>query len=39
MLYVIIGVLTGASLVRLYNMGQSLEVCEGKVKQVAQRGS
>jgi hypothetical protein len=36
---VIIGVLIGARLVRRCIVGQSLEVCEVEVKQVAQRGS
>jgi hypothetical protein len=39
MLYVIIGVLIGARLIRWCNVGQSLEVYEVEVKPVAQRGS
>ena len=39
MLYVIIGILIGARLVRWCNVGQSLEVYEVEVKPVAQRGS
>jgi hypothetical protein len=39
MLYVIIGVLIGARLVRRCNVGQSLEVYEVEVKPVAHRGS
>jgi hypothetical protein len=39
MLYVIIGVLIEARLVRRCNVDQSLEVYEVEVKPVAQRGS
>ena len=39
MLYVIIGVLIGARLVRRCNVGQSLEVYKVEVKPVVHRGS